>query len=294
MHVRSAALPNHVAITHIRCDGNGTGLTDPIPPQKALFLAVQMRPLKRHDLWLDGRSARVKPYQTGALSILDMECMPCANLASDYECIQFYFSRGALNEMSELEGRAPLGAFPIINGGDDPVLAHWGQLACMALTAQGPATAIFIESMLYGIHKHLRKQYYGEVDATKNIERPALLAQWQLRRVTEFVEVNLESGISLATLAKLCNLSASYFSKAFKATTGVSPHRWVVDRRIERAKSLLMNPVLSLAEVAVRCGFYDQSHLSREFRRSTGKGPAAWKRDNLSEPLCLFMGSQNG
>jgi AraC-like DNA-binding protein len=80
-------------------------------------------------------------------------------------------------------------------------------------------------------------------------------------------------------LAEQCGLSVNYFSRAFKECTGLPPHQWLIRRRIEVARALLSNPDISLAEVALICGFADQSHFTRVFSRVMGISPGAWRRN---------------
>jgi AraC family transcriptional regulator len=104
------------------------------------------------------------------------------------------------------------------------------------------------------------------------------LAPWQLRRAMDFMREHLSGNISLKQLASVCDLSVSYFARGFKNGTGVSPHRWLVEARLDRAKELLITK-MTLDEVAVACGFADKCHLSRTFRRATGDAPGAWRRE---------------
>lgn len=108
--------------------------------------------------------------------------------------------------------------------------------------------------------------------------RSSLLADWQVRRAKTFIADNLDSSLRIETVAKLVNLSASYFSRAFKATVGLSYSDYVADARIELAKRLLLTTDMPIAEVALTCGLADQSHLTRLFSRSVGLPPSAWRR----------------
>lgn len=101
----------------------------------------------------------------------------------------------------------------------------------------------------------------------------------QLRRVTDFIEQNCHRNIRLQELAEVAGLSESYFSTAFKASTGIPPHRWQTNARIDRAKAILESRTLALAEVAVMTGFSDQAHLTRVFRQVVGTTPGAWVRE---------------
>lgn len=104
------------------------------------------------------------------------------------------------------------------------------------------------------------------------------LAQWQLRRVTEYMTENCIRNIRIEELAELTGLSQSYFSHAFKASTGLPPHQWQMRARIDRVKILLRNRALSLTEIAAETGFSDPAHFTRMFRRQTGASPSAWRR----------------
>jgi transcriptional regulator GlxA family with amidase domain len=104
------------------------------------------------------------------------------------------------------------------------------------------------------------------------------LAPWQLRRAKEFIGARLDEAVSGAELARECDLSPSHFSRAFKQTTGKPPHRWLLELRVEKAKEMLLGTALSLAEIAVLCGFADQSHFTRVFSRITKSSPGVWRR----------------
>jgi AraC-like DNA-binding protein len=106
------------------------------------------------------------------------------------------------------------------------------------------------------------------------------LAPWQLRRAQEMLRANLSENLSLSSVAQACKLSVSHFARAFKGSTGIPPHQWVMATRIEMARSLLTNPATPLVEIAGICGFADQSHFSRVFARTMGTSPGAWRREH--------------
>ena len=110
------------------------------------------------------------------------------------------------------------------------------------------------------------------------------LAPWQLHRATEIMGSSLEEGVPTADLARACNLSPGHFARAFRQTTGQPPHRWLMERRIEKAKQLLTDTTLSLVEIATACGFADQSHFTRMFSRTAHASPGAWRRYPRDDP----------
>ncbi|HEY9609371.1 AraC family transcriptional regulator [Allocoleopsis sp.] len=99
------------------------------------------------------------------------------------------------------------------------------------------------------------------------------IPQYRLRFVKEYIDDYLEQKLSLSELAAIAQLSPYYFCHAFKQSTGISPYQYVIQQRVERAKQLLMQGKMSIAEVAQTCGFTHQSHLNRHFKRITGVTP---------------------
>jgi len=97
------------------------------------------------------------------------------------------------------------------------------------------------------------------------------------RRALELIDSRLASDLSVAEMARHCALSPSRFRVAFRNTTGVTPHRWLTERRVDRAKSLLRGPA-SLVQVALECGFADQSHFTHVFTGLVGVSPGEWRR----------------
>jgi AraC family transcriptional regulator len=104
------------------------------------------------------------------------------------------------------------------------------------------------------------------------------LAPWRQRRAEDTLRAGLARGVSVEEVARQCNMSVSQFGRTFKKTTGQTPHRWLVQRRLERAKDLLLRSTLPLAEIALACGFSEQSHFTRTFTRLVGTSPGEWRR----------------
>ena len=110
------------------------------------------------------------------------------------------------------------------------------------------------------------------------------LCPWQIRKVTCYIETQLDQPIRNADLAAVVRLNACHFARAFRNTVGEPPHAYVIRRRIERAQGLMLSTDDSLADIALACGLADQAHLSRLFRRIVGEAPRAWRRARLGAP----------
>jgi AraC family transcriptional regulator len=114
------------------------------------------------------------------------------------------------------------------------------------------------------------------------LEQKGGLSRSKLSRAKQLLMEKSSQKLHLADIASECGLSRQYFTKSFKATVGVTPHRWLQQYRIKKAKDLLQNTSHRIADIAIECGFADQSHFTRVFVTLTGATPAAWRREYRS------------
>ncbi len=134
-----------------------------------------------------------------------------------------------------------------------------------------PPDRVYLESLTQTLIAHLIRKY-----SVAGIKPPSArygLPPRKLARVVEYINDNLGEALSLEMIAKAVEISPSYFLTLFKQSTGMAPHQYVITRRIERAKVLLTQTRLPIAEIATCTGFADQSHLTRLMRRHTGLTP---------------------
>jgi AraC family transcriptional regulator len=101
----------------------------------------------------------------------------------------------------------------------------------------------------------------------------------RLKRVLDYVDANLDNNITLSSLAGAANMSLYYFATLFRQSMGLSPHRYVLQQRIERAAGLLRDTKLSVLEVSLHLGFEHQNNFSRAFRRVTGVSPTHFRQE---------------
>ncbi len=117
------------------------------------------------------------------------------------------------------------------------------------------------------------------------------LAPWQIRRITTFIDANLDGTLRTADLAKLAGLSAFHFTRAFGESFGYPPHRYVMRRRVERAQGLMLTTAAPLGQIALECGLADQAHFSKLFSRLTGESPASWRRARTGQAVAAAAGN---
>ncbi len=142
------------------------------------------------------------------------------------------------------------------------------------MRAGSPAGRLYGESLGIALAAHLVRRYS---DITQDSHKGAALSRAMLRAVLQYIRDNLETDLSLQNLADFAQMDVYCFLRSFKQSTGLPPHQYILRERIERAKSLLSNLALSLAEVALRSGFASQSHFATAFRRMTNVTPRTYR-----------------
>jgi AraC family transcriptional regulator len=267
-----------IAVTEIRCDDPLPGMTGSIQREDAFLVGLQLRDFPHHEYWEDGQRAPVCDLRAGDLVFYDLKRDPVALLDKPHHSLLFYLPRAALNAIAD-DAAAPrigdLNYKPGV-GVNDATISSLGSTILPALSHADQANRLFVDHVMLAAGIHLAQTYGG----LRPVVRPVRggLVPWQERRAKEILSANLDGGVPLKDVAQECRLSLSHFSRAFRSSMGVAPHSWLLTRRIEVAKQKLRDSRLPLAEVALACGFADQSHLTRVFTRMVGVSPGAWRR----------------
>lgn len=153
----------------------------------------------------------------------------------------------------------------------DLQLQHIAMLFLAELQSGGIMGQLYIESLTQALVIHLLR-HYSEV--AQIVTPPdTSLTHTQLRQAIDYIHTNLDRDLSLSQIASVINISPTYFASLFKSATGTSPHQYVIQQRVERAKLLLSKPNLAIADIALQVGFSSQSHLTQQFKRFTGVTP---------------------
>jgi AraC family transcriptional regulator len=248
-----------------------------VPAEEAFSFHVPLSVPFFSDLWTAGRRREVPDMRLGDAQLIDLGDNPVVSLDTSFDSLRFYITQVALDEMANEAGiRRVKGLYAPNFGGRDLVMFGLGQALAGAMQHPGDGTPLFSDCIALAFFAHIIRAYGGA--PAKDRSARGGLASWQLRRAREFINANLHGDPSISQVANECGLSSSYFARAFKQATGISPHRWLMKRRVERAKELLQDPSLGLADVAQVCGFVDQSHFTRVFSRNEGYSPGRWRR----------------
>jgi len=159
----------------------------------------------------------------------------------------------------------------------DGVIQFVAQSLRSKLSNSGAMAQLYCQTLAQLLAIHLIEQY---ADATL-IPMPLNPGRTssKLSPVLSHIHGNLDGELKIAALAEMVGLSPPHFCRIFKKSTDLSPHRYILLQRINQAKELLKHTELSLSDIALRCGFYDQSHFSLQFRNFTGMTPRAYRQE---------------
>jgi AraC family transcriptional regulator len=169
--------------------------------------------------------------------------------------------------------------FDMASGTFGVVAAHLAEAACSALNGDSDTVKARIARAIALLQGELGTGLAALQSHSQARKAPrGGLTAWQAQRIAAHIDANLSGKIHIDALARLVGLSAGHFSREFKRSFGVSPHTYLVRRRIEVAQSLMLTTRDPLSDIALSCGMSDQSHLSRSFRRLVGETPDSWRR----------------
>jgi AraC-like DNA-binding protein len=255
----------------------GLGKTVTTIPRDLYLITVMLTAVAPSEMWCDGRSFERAHIPAGGVAILDHRRAWSTILDDPFELFDLYVPVSAISEAAEELGHSDLETLhcPLSESHVDPVVHQLALALLPIVRGRIPATLMFVEHVFEALAAHLACLYGG----FRVRERPTRggLTPSQMRRVTDMMMADFAAEPTLAELAASCGISTRHFIRAFKATAGEPPHRWLLKRKVARAKALLGMQV-SISQIALSCGFADQSHFTRVFRRATGMSPALWRR----------------
>jgi AraC family transcriptional regulator len=159
---------------------------------------------------------------------------------------------------------------------DDPVIQQLALALKMEIQTGCKSGRLYGESLGAALATRLVQNY--AVSKPSSEFKANGLPRSQLERVIDYMKANLTQDLSIFDLATLTGMSESHFSRSFKQSVGISPYQYLMKQRVERAKQLLKQQVISISDIALNCGFANQTHLTKVFRQMTGMTPKAYQK----------------
>jgi AraC family transcriptional regulator len=244
----------------------------------ALHVTVAIKSLARADcqFWVDDKLLRTPDVSPFRSNVIDFDAQPTCWPRSAFDNVLFHVPRKGLDDIAADLAVGPVETYRVSVVEEDLVLTQLTKSILPYIGRQGWPVPLALDHLNLILGAHLLQKYAG-------LRKPPTilvggLGPVQKRRATELLSENLSGRIRLSQLAAECGLSISHFARSFKASFGVSAHRWLVQRRVERSQQLLMHTRESLADIADQVGFADQAAFTRTFRQIVGISPGRWRR----------------
>ncbi|KAF1031189.1 MAG: Exoenzyme S synthesis regulatory protein ExsA [Burkholderia lata] len=230
-----------------------------------------------HRRTIYGRSGKSeRRFQHNSIYIRDFSRNFRADLYGKFDFVLVELSHRYLDDLSREHDGLEIGGLSCTPDVQDAVLGHLAHAVADSLDGPGALNALFVEQMGLAIGTHLAHRY-GNTCA-RDLQRKGTLSPAKAALAKELLMEKANLGVSIEEVARECDLSRGYFIRAFSRTTGRTPHQWLLEQRAILARQLIETTDMTLAEIAVACGFADQSHLNRVFARIVGHPPGAWRR----------------
>jgi len=261
------ALPHATLLVSELMGCAGFGTTPPIACDNAYVLQLRLLDCHQCSYFLGGQPLQVEDRRAGVLQFHDLRLAPSARIIDPFHVMHLYMPRAALASNLQFEHGACY---------RDDTIANLLLALRPMLARPQEASALLVEHIAQSLRVQIVNRF-GNQAAPRKIHRGGLAA-WQVQRARDLIESDLHTDISLSRLASECELSVRHFSRAFAQTFGMPAHRYLTRRRVELALELLKVRTLSIPEIALKCGFVDQSHLTRVFAHHIGSSPGYWRR----------------
>lgn len=273
-----------LAVTETRDDNPVPGLSGSLALEDAYLVSLKLHDYPDCELWERGKFVMKRDVRAGATYLYDLKSDPRYVIDKPFHSMFFHLPRSALDHISEQSGARRLGeiACELGVGHDDAIVRQIGASFLEGLRRPEETNQLFIDHMMLALTAHVA-QTYGGLQHPAELARGGLAA-WQLKRACEKLESDLGGKIPLEQIAAEFGLSVSHFSRAFRLSTGLPPHQWLLRQRVNTAKQLMGVRDLPLSEIAISAGFANQSHFTRVFSQMVGVSPAAWRREIQGAP----------
>jgi AraC family transcriptional regulator len=248
----------------------------PVVGERGYITVLQLKAIPFLEQFLGNKKVSSGFYPIGGVSAIDLREEPAVLLPNPFDALVLYVTQAALDGVAYAHQAPPVEQLVWPHGAFDPVVYHLGKTLLSSLEQPRHTSKIFLDHVLHALHCHFVCSYGGVTISAPQFRGG--LSSLQMRRATELLEAHLDGNIALQQVAEACELSVSHFARAFKQTFRRPPYQWLIGRRVDRARNLMNNSRLPLADIAIQCGFADQSALNRSFKRIHGVTPGIWRR----------------
>jgi AraC-like DNA-binding protein len=255
----------------------GLGFLEPTPLTDRIMVSVEYRALGPTDVFRDGRHMKQPATEPGALALYDLRQSWAAYLRDPFDNLSMFLPVSSFQELAAERNQRFLELrWDVRDKPYDDVMQSLGRAILPALARPNELSRLYLDHVFLAVRDHLADTYGEFVGNPRRDQRG--LTNRQIRSALEYIEANVADDIGLGDIAGATGVSVSSLTRGFRTALEVAPHRWVLNRRIALAQRLMSTGKTPLSEIAVLCGFADQSHLARVFMRHVGESPGLWRR----------------
>lgn len=225
-----------------------------------------------------GENSRLNPAGAFVMVPGGMDCR--VRLGGTARSLHLYLRRALVEEVAaDTIDRDPTHVEILPRLGDrDPLIESLMRGVIDALRDEDPTARPYVDHLIRALAARLIRRHSSATIGTDRAVSAAPIAKAGLNRSIDFIEANFDKSIGLPAIAEAAGLSVSHFARQFRAAIGEAPHQYLLRWRVEAAKRRLAKTEDTIAEIAFACGFANQEHLSRVFKRACGISPAAYRK----------------
>lgn len=214
-------------------------------------------------------------FNRGDIYIRDFDSDYHADMDGNFDFFLIELSKSFIEDSDRLDDR-PCKQLARRQATEDQILRHLALALLPALAQPDAVEALFVEQLSTAIGAHLLHRHRDDRQTIS--ESRYLLPPAAIRRAQELLMEDGDQMASMARIAEMLQMSRNSFFRAFRESVGATPYQWLLSQRIDHARRLLSSTDLPLVEIALTCGFSDQSHFTRVFGRAEGLSPGRWRR----------------
>lgn len=255
-------------------------MSAPAHAEDVFILTFFLNGIKLRELWSETSLLVSQAYPAESIDIIHLASRPFVRVAHEFEAVIIEIPREALVEFRDAEGR-PIESIRCPPGHSDRTITNLVHALLPEFHRSTSHSSMFADCIASAILTHVAERY-AETNGKSVRNIVGGLHPSQEQAIKHYLSANLTERTTLAAVAERCGISRGYLIRAFALTTGTTPHKWLLTIKLQKARRMLAASDIAIAEVALVCGFSDQSHLTRHFSRHFKQSPANWRASERS------------